>query len=135
MFWAFSTKHADKNSLFCDKKCNRSFSPLKSNGNMRIKALLLCPLPGGEEVQLIMEYLPQGNLKDYLPNRKVGMSQCLMFAQQICQVSFMVYTNHLHFPLGSAQFKCRIVIVLALCCSMDSLSNCLLGNNHSTTIY
>lgn len=93
----------------------------ESNGNRKIKALLLCPLPGGEEVQLIMEYLPQGNLKDYLPNRKVGMSQCLMFAQQICQVSFIVY--HLRFPLGSAQLKCSIVIVLALCFCMDSLSN------------
>lgn len=93
---------------------NQIISPLKINGNTRIKALFLCPLPGGEEVQLIMEYVPQGNLKDYLPNRKVGMSHCLMFAQQICQVSFIVYTNHVHFPPGSAQFKCSIVIVLAL---------------------
>lgn len=64
--------------------------------------MLLCPLTGGQVVQLIMEYLPLGSLRDYLPKRKLGMPQYLMFAQQICQVSlggFVVCTNHLHFHL------------------------------------
>lgn len=34
-----------------------------------------------------MEYLPLGSLKDYLPKRNLPKSHCLMFAQQICQVS------------------------------------------------
>lgn len=37
-------------------------------------------------VQLIMEYLPQGSLRDYLPTHKLSMAQCLLFVQQICQV-------------------------------------------------
>lgn len=52
-------------------------------------------------VQLIMEYLPLGSLKDYLPKRKLGILGCIMFAQQICQVSlgaFVVYRNHLQVP-------------------------------------
>lgn len=49
--------------------------------------MLHCPLAGGQVVQLIMEYLPLGSLKDYLLQRKHGVPQCLLFAQQICEVS------------------------------------------------
>lgn len=42
---------------------------------------------GGQIVQLIMEYLPLGSLKDYLLRDKPGMAKCLLFAQQICEVS------------------------------------------------
>lgn len=28
-----------------------------------------------------------GSLKEYLPKHKLGVPQCLLFAQQICQVS------------------------------------------------
>uniref|UniRef100_G3PKW3 Tyrosine-protein kinase n=1 Tax=Gasterosteus aculeatus aculeatus TaxID=481459 RepID=G3PKW3_GASAC len=44
-----------------------------------------CTELGGQAVQLIMEYLPLGSLRDYLPKRKLGVAQCLLFAQQICQ--------------------------------------------------
>lgn len=44
-------------------------------------------LTGGQVVQLIMEYVPLGSLREFLPKRKLGIPQCLMFAQQICQVS------------------------------------------------
>ncbi|KAM9843635.1 non-receptor tyrosine-protein kinase TYK2 [Aulostomus maculatus] len=44
-----------------------------------------CTEMGGQVVQLIMEYLPLGSLISYLPKHKLDMSQCLLFAQQICQ--------------------------------------------------
>lgn len=43
---------------------------------------------GGQELLLIMEYLPLGSLVTYLPNRKLDMSQLMIFALQICEVSF-----------------------------------------------
>lgn len=53
---------------------------------------------GGQMVQLVMEYLPLGSLHKHLRERKQGLPQCLLFAQQICQVSisfmsFMVWLN------------------------------------------
>jgi len=42
---------------------------------------------GGQLVQLIMEYLPLGSLREYILTCKIGLPQCLLFAQQICQVS------------------------------------------------
>lgn len=38
-----------------------------------------------------MEYVPLGSLQKYLPKCKLDMPQSLMFAQQICQVSSVVY--------------------------------------------
>lgn len=43
-------------------------------------------LTGGQVLQLIMEYLPLGSLRDYLPKHRVGVAQSLLFAKQICQV-------------------------------------------------
>ena len=42
---------------------------------------------GGQVLQLIMEYLPLGSLKEYLPKQRLGVAHSLLFAQQICQVS------------------------------------------------
>lgn len=67
------TQHGELYSPFCARICNRS--------------LLCSPMTGGQVVQLIMEYLPLGSLREYLPKRKQGMPQNLMFAQQICKVS------------------------------------------------
>uniref|UniRef100_A0A672IUT4 Tyrosine-protein kinase n=1 Tax=Salarias fasciatus TaxID=181472 RepID=A0A672IUT4_SALFA len=52
-----------------------------------------CTELGGQVVQLIMEYLPLGSLREYLPKRKVGLPQCLMFAQQICQGMDYLHTK------------------------------------------
>lgn len=58
-------------------------------------------------VQLIMEYLPKGSLKDYLPKRKLSMPQCLMFAQQICEVSFVVRAHRVLF---------HVILQYSWCC-------------------
>lgn len=43
--------------------------------------------PSGDKiVQLIMEYVPLGSLRDYLPKHNVGLARILLFAQQICEV-------------------------------------------------
>lgn len=43
---------------------------------------------GGRTTKLIMEYLPAGSLKDYLPKRKhqTDLTRLLNYALQICQV-------------------------------------------------
>lgn len=43
-----------------------------------------CTELGGQVVQLIMEYLPLGSLREYLPKHSLGIAQSLLFAQQIC---------------------------------------------------
>ncbi|XP_077069553.1 non-receptor tyrosine-protein kinase TYK2 [Siphateles boraxobius] len=43
-----------------------------------------CTELGGQVVQLIMEYLPLGSLREYLPKHRLGIAQSLLFAQQIC---------------------------------------------------
>lgn len=41
---------------------------------------------GEKSVQLVMEYVPLGSLRDYLPRHSVGLAQLLLFALQICEV-------------------------------------------------
>ncbi|KAJ8011204.1 hypothetical protein DPEC_G00055740 [Dallia pectoralis] len=47
----------------------------------------VCSEEGGRSIKLIMEYLPAGSLKDYLPSRKVQTDpqRLLDYALQICQ--------------------------------------------------
>ncbi|KAM3598092.1 uncharacterized protein V6R79_013377 [Siganus canaliculatus] len=61
-----------------------------------------CTELGGQVVQLIMEYLPLGSLREYLPRRKLGMPQCLMFAQQICQgMDYLHSKRYIHRDLAA----------------------------------
>ncbi|XP_045888423.1 non-receptor tyrosine-protein kinase TYK2 isoform X2 [Micropterus dolomieu] len=61
-----------------------------------------CTELGGQVVQLIMEYLPLGSLREYLPKRKLGMPQCLMFAQQICQgMDYLQSKRYIHRDLAA----------------------------------
>lgn len=61
-----------------------------------------CSELGGQVVQLIMEYLPLGSLRDYLPKRKLGVPQCLMFAQQICQgMDYLHFKRYIHRDLAA----------------------------------
>uniref|UniRef100_A0A4W6BTP8 Tyrosine-protein kinase n=1 Tax=Lates calcarifer TaxID=8187 RepID=A0A4W6BTP8_LATCA len=61
-----------------------------------------CTEMGGQVVQLIMEYLPLGSLRDYLPKRKLGVPQCLMFAQQICMgMEYLHSKRYIHRDLAA----------------------------------
>uniref|UniRef100_A0A8C8VLZ5 Tyrosine-protein kinase n=1 Tax=Pelusios castaneus TaxID=367368 RepID=A0A8C8VLZ5_9SAUR len=54
-----------------------------------------CSEQGEKIVQLIMEYVPLGSLRDYLPKHNVGLAHILLFAQQICEG--MAYLHSLHY--------------------------------------
>lgn len=45
-------------------------------------------------MQLVMEYVPLGSLRDYLPRHSVGLAQLLLFAQQICEVGQRAWWSH-----------------------------------------
>ena len=46
------------------------------------------PKTGGNGIKLIMEFLPSGSLKEYLPKNKnkINLKQQLKYAVQICKV-------------------------------------------------
>ncbi|XP_021239110.1 non-receptor tyrosine-protein kinase TYK2, partial [Numida meleagris] len=54
-----------------------------------------CSEQGEKVVQLIMEYVPLGSLRDYLPKHRLGLARILLFAQQICEG--MAYLHSLHY--------------------------------------
>ncbi|XP_074835700.1 non-receptor tyrosine-protein kinase TYK2 [Carettochelys insculpta] len=54
-----------------------------------------CSERGERIVQLIMEYVPLGSLRDYLPKHNVSLAHILLFAQQICEG--MAYLHSLHY--------------------------------------
>ncbi|XP_020654344.2 non-receptor tyrosine-protein kinase TYK2 isoform X1 [Pogona vitticeps] len=54
-----------------------------------------CSEQGDKIVQLIMEYVPLGSLRDYLPKHNVSLAHILLFAQQICEG--MAYLHSLHY--------------------------------------
>ncbi|KAK1342774.1 hypothetical protein QTO34_015540 [Cnephaeus nilssonii] len=53
-----------------------------------------CEDQGEKSVQLVMEYVPLGSLRDYLPRHHVGLAQLLLFAQQICEGMAYLHTQH-----------------------------------------
>ncbi|XP_053320800.1 non-receptor tyrosine-protein kinase TYK2 [Spea bombifrons] len=53
-----------------------------------------CSEQGDKVVQLIMEYVPLGSLRDYLPKHNVSLAQILLFAQQICEGMAYLHSQH-----------------------------------------
>ncbi|XP_056426552.1 non-receptor tyrosine-protein kinase TYK2 isoform X2 [Hyla sarda] len=53
-----------------------------------------CSEQGDKIVQLIMEYVPLGSLRDYLPKHNVSLSQILLYAQQICEGMAYLHSQH-----------------------------------------
>ncbi|XP_011730259.2 non-receptor tyrosine-protein kinase TYK2 isoform X6 [Macaca nemestrina] len=53
-----------------------------------------CEDQGEKSLQLVMEYVPLGSLRDYLPRHSVGLAQLLLFAQQICEGMAYLHARH-----------------------------------------
>ncbi|KAF4077778.1 hypothetical protein AMELA_G00211880 [Ameiurus melas] len=61
-----------------------------------------CTELGGQVVQLIMEYLPLGSLREYLPKHRLGFTQSLLFAQQVCQgMDYLHSKRYIHRDLAA----------------------------------
>ncbi|XP_051554303.1 tyrosine-protein kinase JAK1-like [Myxocyprinus asiaticus] len=64
----------------------------------------ICNEEGGMNIKLIMEYLPAGSLKDYLPRNKsnINHKKLLLYALQICQgMEYLGSQNYIHRDLAA----------------------------------
>uniref|UniRef100_A0A4W5MRJ6 Tyrosine-protein kinase JAK1 n=1 Tax=Hucho hucho TaxID=62062 RepID=A0A4W5MRJ6_9TELE len=64
----------------------------------------ICQEEGGRAIKLIMEYLPAGSLKEYLPRNKnqTSLKTLLSYAVQICQgMDYLGSRNYIHRDLAA----------------------------------
>ncbi|XP_062311190.1 tyrosine-protein kinase JAK1-like [Osmerus eperlanus] len=62
----------------------------------------ICQEEGGQAIKLIMEYLPSGSLKEYLPHNKTSQKTLYSYAIQICQgMEYLGSRNYIHRDLAA----------------------------------
>ncbi|XP_049584455.1 tyrosine-protein kinase JAK1 [Syngnathus scovelli] len=62
----------------------------------------ICLEEGGLATKLIMEFLPLGSLKDYLPGKTISLSTLLSYATQICRgMDYLGSQNYIHRDLAA----------------------------------
>ncbi|XP_023662197.1 tyrosine-protein kinase JAK1-like [Paramormyrops kingsleyae] len=64
----------------------------------------ICSEEGGRSIRLIMEYLPSGSLKEYLPRKKAQMDlkRLISYGTQICQgMDYLGSLNYIHRDLAA----------------------------------
>ncbi|KPP79083.1 tyrosine-protein kinase JAK1-like [Scleropages formosus] len=64
----------------------------------------ICSEEGGRTIKLIMEYLPAGSLKEYLPRKKsqINLKRLLSYGIQICQgMDYLGSLNYIHRDLAA----------------------------------
>ncbi|XP_061098579.1 tyrosine-protein kinase JAK1-like isoform X1 [Conger conger] len=69
-----------------------------------VKYMGVCSEEGGTSIKLIMEYLPAGSLKEYLPRYKAqtDLKRLLSYAIQICQgMDYLGSQNYIHRDLAA----------------------------------
>ncbi|KAJ8357269.1 hypothetical protein SKAU_G00200630 [Synaphobranchus kaupii] len=69
-----------------------------------VKYMGICSEEGGHSIKLIMEYLPAGSLKEYLPRYKAqtDLKRLLSYAVQICQgMDYLGSQNYIHRDLAA----------------------------------
>ncbi|XP_013360605.1 PREDICTED: non-receptor tyrosine-protein kinase TYK2 isoform X1 [Chinchilla lanigera] len=78
-----------------------------------------CEDQGEKSVQLVMEYVPLGSLRDYLPRHSVGLAQLLLFAQQICEALCGTRLCYLVPPSDArCRRRCAVPAPAVLLCSL-----------------
>lgn len=85
--WMMGTSHVMFKTLQVLWACTKAVGV--PDGRRVCKLNMLCFL-GGSGIKLIMEFLPSGSLKEYLPRNKnkINLKQLLRYAVQICKVSW-----------------------------------------------
>uniref|UniRef100_A0A671Q320 Tyrosine-protein kinase n=1 Tax=Sinocyclocheilus anshuiensis TaxID=1608454 RepID=A0A671Q320_9TELE len=95
-------------SLKTENECSNLRKEISTIRNLYheniVKYKGICNDEGGANIKLIMEYLPSGSLKEYLPRNKSNIDQkrLLHYALQICQgMEYLGSQNYIHRDLAA----------------------------------